>query len=64
MEVPIAQQIADLQEAIQLLESIGNDPNTQLEIQVEDWQEFMDEVRNSLTELQETDIITQDKVED
>ena len=51
-EKSIAEQIADLQEAIQFLESIGSDPNTQLEIQASDWQDFMDEVRNSLTELQ------------
>jgi hypothetical protein len=63
-EKPIKEQIADLQEAIQLLESIGNDPNTQLETQPLDWQRFMDDVYNSLTELQEKDIITQDKVED
>jgi hypothetical protein len=63
-EKSIAEQIADLQEAIQFLESIGSDPNTQFEIQALDWQEFMDEVRNSLTELQKNDTITQDKVED
>jgi hypothetical protein len=63
-EKSIEEQIADLQEAIQFLESIGSDPNTQLEIQASDWQDFMDEVRNSLTELQEKDIITQNKVED
>jgi hypothetical protein len=65
VEVPIAQQIADLQEVIQLLESLwAEDSGLQDEIQAEDWQRFMNDVHNSLTELQEKDIITQDKVED
>jgi len=60
----IAEQIADLQDAIQFLETIWDEnPDIRQEIQVDDWQEFMDTVYNSLTELEQSDIITQDEME-
>ena len=64
-EISIEQQIADLQDAIQFLEVLWDEnPELQQEMQASDWQAFMDELYNSLTELQETDIITQDMVEE
>ena len=63
-EISIEQQIADLQEAIQFFETLWDDPQFQQEMQASDWQAFMDELYNSLTELQENDTIIQDMVEE
>jgi hypothetical protein len=63
-EIPIEQQIAELEDAIQFLETLWDDPQFQQEMQAEDWQAFMDELYNSLTELQENDTIIQDMVEE
>jgi uncharacterized repeat protein (TIGR01451 family) len=59
-ENSVGRQIADLQDSIQTLESAWNDdPQLRQQIQASDWQQFMNELYNSLTELQENDIITQ-----
>jgi hypothetical protein len=63
-EISIEQQIVDLEYAIQFLETLWDDPQFQQEMQAEDWQAFMDELYNSLTELQENDTITQETVEE
>jgi hypothetical protein len=63
-ELSIEQQIADLQDAIAFLEEIWADEQVWGEIQAEDWQAVMDELYNSLTELQENDTITQETVEE
>jgi uncharacterized repeat protein (TIGR01451 family) len=52
-EKSVAEQIVDLQDSIEFLEQIWNqEPDIQQEINAEEWQEFMDSVRNSLLELQ------------
>jgi hypothetical protein len=59
MENSVGQQIADLQDSIQTLQTAWNDdPYLRQQIQASDWQQFMNELYNSLTELQENDIIT------
>jgi len=64
-EISIEQQIADLEDAIQFLETLwDSDPQFREEMQASDWQAFMDELYNSLTELQENDTIIQDMVEE
>ena len=60
-EKSIEEQIIDLKDAIGFLEALWlEDEQIQKEIQVDDWQEFMNAVYNSLTELEESDIITQE----
>jgi hypothetical protein len=46
------QEITDLQDSIQFLESLSADPQFQQEINADDWQQFMESVRNNLSELQ------------
>jgi hypothetical protein len=45
------QEISELQDSIQFLESLSADPQFQQEINAEDWNEFMDSVYQSLKEL-------------
>ncbi len=52
-EKSIAEQIDDLQDSIEFLEQIWNqEPDIQQEINAEEWQEFMNSVKNSLLGLQ------------
>ena len=52
-ELSIEEQIADLQDSIEFLESLwSSDPNIQQEIDADDWQQFMDAIQDSLLELQ------------
>jgi hypothetical protein len=46
------QEVAELQDSIQFLESLWDDPEFQQEMNVEEWQEFMDSVKSSLLDLQ------------
>jgi hypothetical protein len=46
------QEIADLQDSVQFLESLWDDSEVRQEIDVQSWNAFMKEVKNSLQELQ------------
>jgi uncharacterized repeat protein (TIGR01451 family) len=52
-EKSVAEQIADLQDSIEFLEQLWNqEPDIQQDIGADEWQEFMNSVRNSLLDLQ------------